>query len=157
LLCFSPWNIFLAMSYMNHTVTMTGALLALFGVARARNTGLARWGWLAGVGVGIGSLIRPLDGLIVGALAGAWSIGIGGKRLKFRALAALAAGTVIVAALTLPYNKALTGDAMASPLMRYLDEHYGPKTNAYGFGPERGLGWATDAYPGHTPFEALIN
>jgi hypothetical protein len=41
--------------------------------------------------------------------------------------------------------------------MRYTDEHYGPKSNAYGFGPDRGLGWATDAYPGHTPFEALIN
>src|SRR5262249_9451294 len=23
--------------------------------------------------------------------------------------------------------------------------------------PDRGLGWPTDAYPGHTPFEALIN
>jgi hypothetical protein len=136
---------------------MTGALLAFLGVAKARSTGLARWAWLAGAGVGAGSLIRPLDGLIIGALAGAWAIGIGGKRLKFGSLAALAAGTVIVAALTLPYNKALTGNAMASPLMHYLDARYGPKSNAYGFGPERGLGWATDAYPGHTPFEAVIN
>jgi hypothetical protein len=157
LLCFSPWHIFLSMSYMNHTLTMTGALLAFLGVAKARSTGLARWAWLAGIGVGAGSLIRPLDGLIIGALAGAWAIGIGGRRLKFGSLSALAAGTVIVAALTLPYNKALTGDAMASPLMHYLDARYGPKSNAYGVGPERGLGWATDAYPGHTPFEAVIN
>jgi hypothetical protein len=41
--------------------------------------------------------------------------------------------------------------------MSYTDKQYGPKANAYGFGPDRGLGWPTDAYPGHTPFEALIN
>jgi len=157
LLCLSPWQIFLAMSYMTHTVTMSCALLAFLGVARARRTGLTRWAWLAGVAVGTGSLIRPLDGLIAAILTGAWAIGIGGKRLKLPALAAFGAGTVMAAALALPYNKAVTGDATASPLMRYTDEHYGPKSNAYGFGPDRGLGWATDAYPGHTPFEALIN
>jgi hypothetical protein len=157
LLCVSPWQVFLAMSYMTHTVTMTCALLAFLGVARARRTGLTRWAWLAGMAVGTGSLIRPLDGLIVAVLTGAWAIGIGGKHLRFPALAALAAGTVITAALAMPYNKALTGDATASPLMRYTDEHYGPKSNAYGFGPDRGLGWPTDAYPGHTPFEAVIN
>jgi hypothetical protein len=157
LLCLSPWQIFLAMSFMTHTVTMTCALLAFLGVAKARRTGLARWAWLAGTGCGVGSLIRPLDGLIIGALAGAWAIGMGGKRLKLPALAALATATLITAAAALPYNKALTGDPTASPLMRYTDEHYAPKANAYGFGPERGLGWPTDAYPGHTPFEALIN
>jgi hypothetical protein len=41
--------------------------------------------------------------------------------------------------------------------MSYTDKQYGPNANAYGFGPDRGLGWPTDAYPGHTPFEALIN
>ncbi|HUI78103.1 MAG TPA: glycosyltransferase family 39 protein [Bryobacteraceae bacterium] len=157
LLCLSPWHVFMAMNYLTHTLTMTCALAAFLGVIRARRTGSAGWAWIAGAGVGVGSLIRPLEGLIVGALTAAWAIGIGGKRLKFSGLAALAAATVLTGALTLPYNKALVGQATASPIMRYTDEHYGHNSNAYGFGPDRGLGWATDAYPGHTPFESLIN
>jgi hypothetical protein len=157
LLCLSPWQIFLSMSYMNHAFLMTGELLCFLGIARARRTGMARWGWLAGAGAGLGSLNRPLDALIVAVLAGAWAIGIGGKRLKLPALAAFAAGTVLVGAITLPYNQKLTGSAVTSPLMHYLNTRYGPNANSYGFGPDRGMGWATDAYPGHTPFEALIN
>lgn len=157
LLCASPWHIFMAMSYMTHTLTMACTLLAFLGVARARRTGLSRWAWLAGIAVGAGSLIRPLEGLIVGAITAAWAIGVGGRRLKFPALAALATGTILVGALTLPYNKMLIGEATGSPIMRYMDEHHGHNSNAYGFGPDRGMGWATDAYPGHTPFESLIN
>jgi hypothetical protein len=112
---------------------------------------------MAGIGVGLGSAIRPLDGLIVGVLTAAWAVGLGGSRLRFRALTALAAGTCLAAALPLPYNQALTGSALTSPIMQYTDEQYGAKSNAYGFGRDRGLGWPTDAYPGHTPFEALIN
>lgn len=157
LLCVSPWHVFLAMSYMNHTVAMTFLLLAFLGVARARRTGMARWAWVAGFGIGGGALVRPLDGLIVGALAGAWAIGIGGKRLRLTSLAALAAAAVLTGAITLPYNRMLIGTAAGSPIMRYMDEHHGRNSNAYGFGADRGMGWATDAYPGHTPFESLIN
>jgi 4-amino-4-deoxy-L-arabinose transferase-like glycosyltransferase len=157
LLCFSPWHIFLAMSFMTHTVTMTCALLAFLGVVRARRSGSTGWALLAGAAIGAGSLVRPLDGLIVALLTAAWALGIGGTRLKLRGLVALAAGTLLVGALALPYNKALTGDSTVSPLMSYTDKQYGSKANAYGFGPDRGLGWPTDAYPGHTPFEALIN
>ena len=157
LLCVSPWNIFMAMSYMTHTLNLTCALLAFLGVARARRTGLVGWACLAGFGVGAGSLIRPLEGLIVGALTAAWAFGIGGKRLRFASLAALGAATVFTGALTLPYNKMLIGEAAASPIMRYMDKHHGHNSNAYGFGPDRGMGWPTDAYPGHTPFESLIN
>src|ERR1051325_4713126 len=147
----------MAMSYMTHTLTMTCMLAAFLGVARARRTGLVRWAWFAGAGIGLGSLIRPLDGLIVGLLAGLWAIGIGGRRLPFRALAAAGAGAVLLGALALPYNQRLIGSATGSPIMRYMDEHHGQNSNAYGFGPDRGMGWPTDAYPGHTPFESLIN
>ena len=83
-------------------------------------------------------------------------MGAGGARLKLRALAALAAGTALAGAVELPYNKLLTGDATRSPLTAYFDKFYGAKSNDYGFGPERGVGWPLDPYPGHTPFEALI-
>jgi hypothetical protein len=157
LLCLSPWQIFVSMSYMNHALMMTAELLAFWGIARARRSGLARWALLAGAGVGLGSLIRPLDALIVAVLAGLWAIGIGGRRLKFPVLVAFGLGTALVGAAALPYNWRLTGNPMSSPLMSYLDTRYGHNANAYGFGPNRGLGWATDAYPGHTLFEAIIN
>ena len=157
LLCLSPWQMFLAMSYMTHTASMTCALLAFLGVARARRTGSIGWACIAGFGAGAGTLIRPLDGLIAGALTAAWAIGIGGKRLKFPALAALGAVTVLTAAVSLPYNRMLVGNPLASPLMQYADERYGHGSAAYGFGANRGMGWPTDAYPGHTPFESLIN
>jgi hypothetical protein len=79
-----------------------------------------------------------------------------GVRLKFPSLAALATGTLLAGALALPYNKALTGSPTRSPLVDYSSKHYGPKSNDYGFGPERGQGFPIDPYPGHTPFEALI-
>ncbi len=157
LLCVSPWHIYMAMSYMNHTVTMTFMLLAFLGVARARRSGSLLWALIAGFGIGAGSLVRPLDALITGILAGLWAIGVGGKRLSLAALAVSGMAAVITAAVTLPYNKMLIGTATASPIMRYMDEHHGHNSNAYGFGPDRGMGWATDAYPGHTPFESLIN
>jgi len=157
LLCVSPWHVFMAMSYMTHTFSLTCALLAFLGVARSRRTGSIGWACMAGLGAGAGTLIRPLDGLIAGGLAAAWAIGIGGKRLRFPALVVLGATTVLVAAVSLPYNKMLIGKPLGSPLMQYADEHEGPGRAEYGFGANRGMGWPTDAYPGHTPFESLIN
>src|SRR4029453_7057451 len=78
-------------------------------------------------------------------------------RRKALPFAAFLFGAGIVSALTLPYNRLLTGDAFVFPLTAYYEEYFGPKTNAFGFGPDRGLGWALDAYPGHSPIEALIN
>ena len=131
-------------------------MLAFWGIARVRVTQRAWWAALAGFGVGAASLIRPLDGVIVGVLVAAWALGLGGLRLRFPALVALAVGTAFAGGLALPYNKALTGSATSSPLTVYQDKYYKPKSNAYGFGPERGLGWPIDPYPGHTPFEAVI-
>src|SRR4029077_9687084 len=51
----------------------------------------------------------------------------------------------------------LTGNPTVFPINAYLDKYYGPNRNALGFGPERGLGWAIDPYPGHSPIESLIN
>ncbi|HEY7337357.1 MAG TPA: glycosyltransferase family 39 protein [Bryobacteraceae bacterium] len=155
LLCISPWYLFLSMSYMNHIVTLTCALVAFWGVMRARATGRAWWALTAGLAIGITSTIRPLDGAIMALLCAAWALGLGGSRLRFAPLAALAVGVVLAGAAALPYNKVLNG-GYASPLTYYTDKTYGHKAAAYGFGPERGLGWAIDPYPGHTPFEAVI-
>jgi 4-amino-4-deoxy-L-arabinose transferase-like glycosyltransferase len=157
LLCVSPWYIFMSMNFMTHTFTLTCALAAAVGVARARKTGKAIWGWVAGIAIGVGGLIRPLDGLIVAGLIGLWAIGLGGRRLRVPALVGFVFGAVITGALQLPYNAMLTGHPGVFPINAYVDKYYGPNRNALGFGPERGLGWAIDAYPGHSPTESLIN
>jgi len=157
LLCISPWYVFMGMNFMAHTFTLTCALIASLGVAWAKRTGKARWAWLASGAVGVASLIRPLDGVIVAGLLGLWAIGIGGRRLKVSAITAFALGAIIVGAAVLPYNQQITGHPTVFPLMAYYEEYFGPRTNALGFGPERGLGWAIDPFPGHSPLEALIN
>jgi Dolichyl-phosphate-mannose-protein mannosyltransferase len=156
-LCISPWFLFMGMNFMTHLLTLACALAGFVSLGRARRTGNARWAWLAGAMAGAGSLIRPLDGLIAAGLIGLWAIGLGGRRLKFSSLVALGAGTILMAAANLPYNRALTGSLTRSPLLAYTDEHYGPHSNDYGYGPERGWGWGMDPYPGHTPFESVIN
>jgi hypothetical protein len=103
------------------------------------------------------SLIRPLEGLVVAGLIWLWVIGVGGKRLKFSGIAAFALGCLIVGAAVAPYNKLLTGSPTRFPIMAYTDKYYGPKTNALGFGPDRGLGWALDPYPGHGLRDVLVN
>jgi 4-amino-4-deoxy-L-arabinose transferase-like glycosyltransferase len=157
LLAVSPWFLFLGMSYMPHQLTLLCALVAAIGIARARQTGAWWWGLAAGAGVGATSLIRPLDGVIVGALIGLWAIGLGAARLRLASLAGLAVGTLAFGALVFPYNRMLTGHPLTFPINAYVDEHYAPNANAYGFGPDRGMGWPTDPNPGHTPFDGIIN
>ncbi len=157
LICTSPWFVFMTMSFMSHTLTLTCALAGVISMARALRTGKTLWGLLAGGAAGMVSLIRPLDGLIVAAALGLWVSGIGGRRSKVGPFLAFITGTLLVAAIVLPYNRQVTGDATTFPLTAYYEEYFGPKANAYGFGPERGFGWAIDPFPGHGPVDALVN
>ncbi len=157
LLCASPWHIFMAMNFMTHTFTLTCALVAALAVVWARRTGRSVWAAVSGIATGAVSLIRPLEGLVVAGLIGLWVIGVGGKRLKLSNLVAFGLGCLVVGMAVMPYNKALTGSPTTFPIMAYTDKYYGPKTNALGFGPERGLGWALDPYPGHGLRDVLVN
>ncbi|MEJ2704472.1 MAG: hypothetical protein P8Z79_18715 [Sedimentisphaerales bacterium] len=157
LLCVSPWYIFMAMNFMSHTFTLTCALIATFGIVRARRSGKASWAWLGGAATGMVSLIRPLDGVIVAGLLGLWAMGVGGRRLKLSSIIGFVASAAVIGATIFAYNKQVTGNPTTFPLTAYYEKYFGHKSNAMGFGPERGLGWAIDAYPGHGPIEALIN
>jgi hypothetical protein len=153
----SPWFTFLDMSFMTHSLTLACSLLGALGVARSRRTGSLAWAFVAGVATGVIALIRPLDGLLVAAALGLWSIGLGGERLRKAAIGTLVVVTGAVGALTLPYNRALTGSARSFPIQHYVDVVYGAGKNDLGFGPEKGLGWSgLDPWPGHTPAEALV-
>jgi hypothetical protein len=157
LLCVSPWYVFLGMSFMTHMFTLTCALVAAVGVAWARRTGRAIWAWLGGLALGMMAVIRPLEALAVAGLLGLWAIGVGGKRLKISAIVGLILASMAVGAIVLPYNKLLTGDPTVFPIMAYTEQIFGPNANALGFGPDRGMGWGMDPFPGHSPRDALIN
>jgi hypothetical protein len=64
---------------------------------------------------------------------------------------------MITGSTALLYNRLITGDPTSFPIMVYADQFFGPNTNALGFGPDRGMGWAIDPYPGHSPRDAVIN
>ncbi len=157
LLCISPWYLFMGMNFMPHMFTLTCTLIALISVALAMRTGKNTWSWIGGGAVGMGSLIRPLDGVIVALILGIWVIAIERGKLKVTAIVGLAIGTIIIGALAFPYNKILTGDPFVFPIMAYADQYFAPNANAYGFGPERGMGWPIDPNPGHSPVDGLIN
>jgi len=158
LLATSPWHLFMAMNYMNHTFTFTAALVAALGVARSRRGSRILWPLAAGAGAGIVSLIRPLEGVIVAGLLGLWALAPRSRRWNLMPAAAFGIGTLVVGGLVFPYNAALTGDPHVFPIMQYTDSHYGVGTNALGFGPNRGLGWGgLDPLPGHGPLDVLVN
>lgn len=157
LLAFSPWFVFMGMNFMAHTFTLTCALVAANSIVQVKRTGKLGWTILAGIAVGVVSLIRPLDGLIVAGLLGLWALGMDGKRLSVKALFLFVISAAATGALVLPYNNQVTGEPTSMPLTNYYEEYFGPKKNALGFGPERGLGWAIDPFDGHSPRDALIN
>lgn len=158
LLCLSPWYVFMAMNFMPHTFTLTCFLAAALGVALARRTGAARWAFAGGLGLGVISLIRPLEAVAAALVLGLWALGAGGRRLRAASIAALAIGTASVGSLGLYYNMLLTGNPLRFPFMNYTDRFFGPGTNTLGFGPEKGFGWTTiDPFPGHGAVDVGVN
>jgi 4-amino-4-deoxy-L-arabinose transferase-like glycosyltransferase len=147
----------MGMNFMTHTLTLTCALAATLGVMLARQSNRSLWAWLAGFALGLMSLVRPLEGLIMAVLVGLWSLGLGGKRLKLAAFIGLVLGTALVGGMVLPYNKALTGSMTTMPINLYTDNYFGKNSFAYGFGPDRGMGWPIDPNLGHSVFDALVN
>lgn len=156
-LCTSPWYLCMGMNMMTHMLTLTCALIAALSLVQARNTGRIFWCLPAGMAIGYTSLIRPLDGLIIGIMLGVWAIGIGGRRLRWSALLLLVLTSAATGALVFPYNKHLTGNARLYPINEYNDLRSGKNANAYGFGPDRGMGWEIDPFPGHGPVDGMVN
>jgi len=164
LLAASPWLLWMSASLMPHPATLVFALLALLGVKQAREQGSVWGGVLAGLGGGALLHVRPLEAVIVAAVAGLWWL-LAWKKLRIAAVAAalLAGGTM--AGLFLTYNQALTGKAGQTPINKYLNETFYPGVNRLGFGSDvgndtanRGMNWVgLDALPGHGPIDVIMN
>lgn len=158
LLAVSPWNLFMAMNFMPHTATLTCALAAAVAVARLRRDPRLRWALVGGFFLGMVGLIRPLEGVVVAALLGIWSLGARGRRIRFLPSAGLTLAALATAAIILPYNRLLTGSAGKFPINAYVDARYGPGHNDLGFGSNRGMGWSgLDPLPGHGAADVAIN
>lgn len=158
LLALSPWHLFLAMSFMSHTLSLTLALTAGVAIAAARRTGAAAPAVVAGLAVGVIGLTRPLEGLVVGLLVGAAALGSRGAPFRLAPLAGLGLGTAVSGALGLWYNRAITGGLLRFPVEEYFARVYGAGHYEIGFGPTRGLGWTgLDPLPGHGLLDVFIN
>lgn len=157
LMAASPWALFLGMSFMPQTSTLTLGLIAAVGVERSRRTGHAGWAWMAGAALGALAIVRQLDALIAAAALGLTAIGLGARRLRMASTAGLVLGAMAVAAILLPYNAHFTGKGTRFPIMVYNDQFYAPGANDYGFGANRGMGWALDPRPGHDVIDGMIN
>jgi hypothetical protein len=158
LLCVSPWYLFMGMNFMTHTFSLTAALVAALAAARLIRTGRFQWAWIGGAAVGILSLTRPLEGLLMLILLSLWTLTNRAARRRILGTAFIAAGSIMVGALVLPYNEALTGRMTELPLTAYVSSHYAPGSNDLGFGPDRGWGWTgLDPFHGHDAADVAIN
>jgi hypothetical protein len=158
LLAFSPWHLFLAMSFMSHTFSLTLVLIAAVGIASARRTGAVLPAVAAGLAIGLVGLTRPLEGVVVAVLLGIAAVGARGRRFRFAPAAAVGMGTAITGGLGLWYNHLLTGGFLRFPVEQYFARVYGAGHYEIGFGPTRGLGWAgLDPFPGHGALDVLVN
>lgn len=158
LLCCSPWFIFMAMSFMSHIFTLVCALGATVLLNRAFKKTKIGYALAAGLLVGILSLIRPFDGAMVAGLLGILTlIKCPTWKTKILTSAALIIGTISTAALVFPYNQSVTGNSFLLPMDAYYTKYFWKNANSLGFGSDRGMGWALDAFPGHSPLEAVLN
>ena len=157
LLAASPWALFMAMNVLTHTFATSCALGAALCVARLRSGRSLAWAVPGGALIGVISLIRPLEGLAVALLLGIWSLPARWRAIPLLPSATLTLSTVVVGLINLPYNRLLTGNARLFPLVDYSNRVWGPGKNDLGFGPDRGVGWGLDPFPGHGLRDVIVN
>ncbi|MCU0487455.1 MAG: glycosyltransferase family 39 protein [Anaerolineales bacterium] len=156
-LAVSPWFLFMGMNLMSHTFMLTCGLAAGLAVLSAIKQ--TRWilGLVAGAFIGMLSLIRPMDSLVIGSLLSVGVFFALPYRQRWKILSGIGLGALALGSLVLPYNRAITGHPLEMPLNSYYEQYYGLNTYALGFGPDRGINWAIDPLPGYSPLEALMN
>ncbi len=160
LLATSPWFLSLSATMLLHTFTLALILGAWVLLQSARtNPGIIA-PLIAGLLMGWLFTARPLEGVYMGGLTGLWALGfVRFDRRHWRTVIAYGVGCIAAGAMLFAYNIAVTGSPLILPMDVYLDDLWGVGANGIGFGPEKGPpDWGNvDAWPGHSPMEALVN
>ena len=159
LVAVSPWLITSSSEMMSHPAALFCGVLALLGIERQRDTRAGPWALVAGVALGLLYLVRPPDAAALGLVAALWAWGLWGRRLSLGSLATVAVVAIAVAAISLPYNAALTGDPLLPPHRLWSDTNFGPNADVFGFGRDIGIPlWRDhDPLPGHGPVDVALN
>lgn len=159
LLACSPWLITSSGEMMSHPAALAFGLLALLAIELQRGRRANSWSVIAGAALGALFLVRPPDAAALGVVAALWAWGLWGERLSLGSLATIAVVAVAVAAVSLPYNAALTGDPLMAPHRAWSDAMFGPNADVFGFGPGIGIPlWRDhDPLPGHGILDVVIN
>lgn len=154
----STWYLLLGMSFMTHVLSLTCTLIAAISVALMYRDKRLVWAFPGGAAIGLLSLTRPLEGVMVATVLGLASLFVSGRWYRQAAPIVLGTVTLAVAGLVFPYNKAMTGEATTFPIMAYADKVLGPGRNSLGFGPDKGMEWGgMDPFPGHGPADVVVN
>lgn len=159
LLVVSPWFIWTSSTLINHSLTLALVLGAWVLLMKARERPSLWLPFTAGALMGLDFLTRPLEGVVIGGLTGLWTLSFLKDRRQLRTVVLYVIGCIVVGGLVFAYNAYLTGNALQTPLNTYFDHLWGPGSNRLGFGSDIGAKphWgALDPFPGHSPFEALI-
>ncbi|MGH9387572.1 MAG: hypothetical protein ACRD2N_25205 [Vicinamibacterales bacterium] len=157
----SSWLIFTSAELMGHPLTALLVLVVLWAFDRAIDVD-HRWGpWsvLSGLATGMVLLTRAFDGVLVAAALSLMVVIHRRSTRAWRALVTAGAIAACVAALILPYNRAVTGDATYPAHQAWTDVRYGPGIDVLGFGPSVGiLEWPNlDPLPGHGVADVVLN
>jgi 4-amino-4-deoxy-L-arabinose transferase-like glycosyltransferase len=156
----SPQALILAGSFMSHTlVALCAATAVRAGVALVTGRPRAWMFALAGVGLGMAALSRPLCAVVIGVGFAAFVVSAFFRHplrrgAIVRACALVAAPFLGGVLLLGAYNHALTGKASRFPQSSWFDEHappvdivffqYRPGCNELGFGPGHGCDFGID-------------
>lgn len=125
----SPWFVFNAASWMSHVPTLCFILLGSAALMRGmREPRDWLWAGLGGFGLGLATLIRPLEGVAFGLpatiwmLARAWS-SRSARPVAWRGLVGFAVGGTVAMGLLLAYNQVMHG----SPTLFGFELQWGPE------------------------------
>ena len=162
----SPWLLEVSGSLMTHALVLaltlgSWNLIAIaMGRSGIRQVPVSSVLFVAGLLMGWIFFTRALEGFVIGGLTGVCLLWLFGRQRKIAPILAYGMGCIATGSLYFLYNQHMTGDALTTPLMAYLDAAWGEGANAFGFGagigPPEGWG-ALDLWPGHSPVEAIIN
>ncbi|HEX2677712.1 MAG TPA: glycosyltransferase family 39 protein [Polyangiales bacterium] len=159
LLAVSPWHLLMSMSFMSHVSSLGCALFAAWCVAKAYRTGTSWQCCFGGLAIGVVSLSRPLESVVVAGVLGlAALLYARGTTFRFAPVVLLGGFTALLGALNRPYNAFVTGDPKLFPVTKYMDMYWGKGKNDLGFGANRDIRMGgIDPFPGHGLRDVIVN